>query len=98
MANISRYTSAPILGYGRSLGTTRIISAIRSAIDNGQLSYSTLIIHDSERLDTIAWNAYKDGRYWWVLAAASNIGWGLQVPPGTVIKVPDLNEVLSFVV
>jgi nucleoid-associated protein YgaU len=50
-----------------------------------------------ERLDTIAGVAYGDGRYWWVLAAASNIGWGLQVPPGTIIRIPDLSQVAALV-
>jgi len=44
-------------------------------------------------LDHLAATYYKDSRYWWVLAAASEIGWGLQLPPGTVIVVPDLNAV-----
>jgi hypothetical protein len=25
---------------------------------------------------------------WWVIAAASGIGWGMQVPPGVILKIP----------
>ena len=39
-------------------------------------------------MDIIAHSEYGDGRLWWVIAAASGIGWGLQVPPGTIIKMP----------
>ena len=40
---------------------------------------------------------YKDSRFWWVLAAASDIGWGLQVPPGTIINIPNINQVSIIV-
>jgi len=96
--SVSRYISAPRLSLGRSLGTTRTISAIRSAVAKGNLKCKTIIVRGRERLDTISYDVYKDGRYWWILAAASNIGWGLQVPPGTVVKVPNLQEALSFVI
>ena len=49
---------------------------------------------EGERLDQIAGKFYDDGRYWWVIAAASNIGWWLQVPTGTRLIVPlDLSEI-----
>lgn len=95
---VSRYSGAPIIRFGAAIGTTRAISSIRSAIADGTLNYKTLVVRGRERLDTIAFTKYGDGRYWWVLAAASGIGWGLQVPPGTLIKVPPLEDVLSFVV
>ena len=51
----------------------------------------------ADRLDTLSGEIYGDARYWWVLAVASNIGWGLQVPPGTVIFVIDLSTVERLV-
>jgi len=50
-----------------------------------------------DRLDALAGVLYGEGRYWWVLAAASNVGWSLQVPPGTIITVPDLRAVERLV-
>ena len=42
----------------------------------------------AERLDVIAGDYYGDGTFWWVIAAASGIGWSLQVPPGTYLAIP----------
>lgn len=93
----SRYSRAPILNYGAQFGTSAAREAIQSAIKEGRMGTKKLIIRGAERLDTIAGVVYGDGRFWWVLAAASNIGWGMQVPPGTIIRVPDLGDVASIV-
>jgi len=51
-----------------------------------------------DRLDLLAFKYYGDSSYWWIIAAASNIGWGLQVPPGTLIKIPrDLDKVIGII-
>ena len=94
---VSRYTRTPLLAFGTKLGTSRSIELIRSSISNGTISVSEIILKGNERLDTLAGEIYGDSRYWWILAAASNIGWGLQVPPGTVINVPRLADVLELV-
>ena len=45
----------------------------------------------------MAANVYGDSSLWWIIAAASNIGWGLQVPPGTVLKIPtDLGQIVAM--
>jgi hypothetical protein len=56
-----------------------------------------IITNGNDRLDTIAGAVYGDGKYWWILAAASNVGWGLQVPPNTVINVLNLEDVLGII-
>lgn len=93
----SRYTRSPVLNFGAQFGTSRAREAIQTAIASGQLSSQEIIVRGRERLDTIAGSVYGDGRYWWILAAASNIGWGMQVPPGTIIRVPSLNAVAALV-
>jgi len=94
----SRYTRDDIgrggLGLSVALATRRIRAAMR---DGFIVPDRTLIVTQRDRLDTIAGEVYGDGRYWWVLAAASNIGWSLQVPPGVVINVLDLNTVERLV-
>lgn len=93
----SRYVRAPRLNLGAYLGTSNAIAAIRSAISDGRLTTKTFVLRGRERLDTIAGESYGDASYWWIIAAASDIGWGLQIPPGTIIKVPDLGEALKVV-
>jgi len=93
----SRYARTPILNYGALRGTGRAREAIQAAIANGSMQTKSFVLRGRERLDTMAGAIYGDARYWWILAAASNIGWGLQVPPGTIIKVPALRDVASLV-
>ena len=94
----SRYRRNPISPDGKGLRTPRAIAAIRTGIKIGDIPIiRTLVSTQADRLDTLAGVLYGDGRYWWVLAAASNIGWGLQIPPGTLISIPDLRAVERIV-
>jgi hypothetical protein len=98
MAMFSRYRSAPKLDLGAQYGTSDSIAAVRNAINLGVIPIkNTVVISGGQRLDHLAAIYYKDARYWWVLAAASDIGWGLQVPPGTVINIPDINAVATII-
>lgn len=83
---------------GEKFGTSSTVQEIRTAIKNGLISRGKkLILTGNQRLDVVALDEYGDGRYWWIIAAASDIGWGMQVPPGTILYVPLLNDVLRFV-
>lgn len=93
----SRYERAPVLQFGASFGTSRSHSAIRKAIKDGNLPFREFVLHEGERLDHYAGRFYGDSTFWWIIAAASDIGWGLQVPPGTLIRVPDLEKVAALV-
>ena len=95
---ISRYARSPQLNVGAQYGTSGAVAAVRAALKQNRLSVKqVVVVRGSERLDTMAGVLYGDSRLWWVLAAASNVGWGLQVPVGTVITVPDLNEIAYIV-
>jgi hypothetical protein len=93
---MSRYSKTPKLALGKFYGTAKSIIIIREAISQGRLSTREYVLRGVERLDTIAGNNYGDASYWWVLAAASNIGWGMQVPPGTVINIPEISDVIAL--
>ena len=95
--SFSRYKSDPEIRGNVLLGTARALPRIREAIARGQLAYTEMTLKEGQRLDHIAGELYNDGRLWWVIAAASNIGWWLQAPPGTVLRIPnDLQQVADL--
>ena len=61
---------------------------IYRAVQSGAINCNVKTLEEGERLDTIAGSTYNNSSLWWVIAAASGIGWGLQVPHGTIIKIP----------
>jgi len=87
---VSRYSKTPRLNFGAQFGTSVAINNIRQAIKDGRLPVKTIVLRGAERLDTLSGSIYGDAKYWWILAAASDIGWGMQVPAGTLIRVPEL--------
>ena len=97
MPAASRYSRAPVLGFGVQFGTSQAVIAIRAAVRSGALQVKTVTLQGVDRLDTLAGEAYGDGRYWWVLAAASDIGWGMQCPVGTIVNIPALRDVLALI-
>lgn len=92
-----RYTNTPVIRGGRSRGSSESVNTIRQAIRDGEIRFSERVLQESQRLDVLAGIVYDDSTLWWVLAAASNIGWGLQVPPGTLIRVPVLEDVSRLI-
>lgn len=95
---LSRYSGNSRLNLGQQLGTHNSVVDIRKAIKDGRVSIvGTVTATGDDRLDTLSGTIYGDARYWWVLAAASGIGWGLQVPPGTVISIVRLTDIERYV-
>jgi nucleoid-associated protein YgaU len=94
---LRRYARAPIILYNRKYGTSQAIPAIRENVMNGTIQSNQYITKENERLDIIAGKYYGDGTLWWIIAAASGIGWGLQMPAGTILKIPSLSDVKNFV-
>jgi len=92
-----RYARTPIIGLNFRYGTSFAIPVIRSGIESGSIRTKEIILVESERLDIIAGKEYGDGSLYWVIAAASNVGWALQVPPGTRILIPNLSDVINLV-
>ena len=92
----SRYAFTPRID-GERVSTTILSSKIYQAALNGQISYNDSRLVDKQRLDHVAYATYGDSSLWWVIAAASGIGWALQCPAGTVIRIPtDLNQIFAL--
>jgi hypothetical protein len=93
----SRYYSSPRINFGAQQGVSNFVMNVRSAIKAGTLPIiGEVVVTGLDRLDALAGSIYGDAKYWWVLAAASDIGWGLQVPPGTVLNIVDISQVKGF--
>ena len=92
MPSLSRYQSTDIAN------SPAIINMIREAVRNGELDLVIDVVKEGKRLDHIADDYYGDARLWWIIAAASGIGWWLQAPPNTRLVIPtNLSQILSFV-
>jgi len=89
---MKRYGRTPVIGLGYRYGTSFALPAIRQNIKEGNIRYQQIVLQESNRLDILAGQYYGDGKLWWLIAAASDIGWTLQVPVGTIIKIPDLGD------
>jgi len=95
---ISRYGRTRLILGNKQYATPQGVAAIRRSVKAGSISCVPYITSDAERLDVIAGRKYGNGRLWWVIAAASDIGWGLQVPPGTRLLIPtNLNDIAGVV-
>lgn len=85
----SRYINdTPIKG-GTILRTASGVANIRKAYKEGRLLVRERILKENERIDQIAGQELGNSTMWWVIAALSNIGWALQAPPGTILKIPE---------
>ena len=72
---------------------------IFQAVENRSINYNVHVLEEGERLDYLAGINYGDSSYWWILAAASGIGYALQVPPGTILRIPNnITEVFGVIV
>lgn len=75
-------------GFSTSKISGKDTSVIYFAASTGKLKCKAFTMNATQRLDTLAGKYYGNSQYWWIIAAASGIGWGLQVPPGTLIRIP----------
>jgi hypothetical protein len=99
---LNRYTFA--YKGKNSLGKSQVSNSnvnykIFNAAEQRTISFSTHVLEEGERLDYLAGINYGDSGLWWVIAAASGIGYALQVPPGTLLRIPDnISEVFGVLV
>jgi nucleoid-associated protein YgaU len=93
---LGRYNRNNTLAGGKQLTTNTTSRDISSAVSSGRVPVTRRVTQEGDRLDKIAGQVYGNSSLWWVIAAASGIGWGLQVPPGTLLLIPkSLDNVAS---
>tara|TARA_A100001011_G_scaffold393614_1_gene483884 strand:- start:438 stop:734 length:297 start_codon:yes stop_codon:yes gene_type:complete len=95
---LNRYRRAPKLRGGKMVGTYDACYIIFQAASRSMIEVDVRKTSETERLDHIAGEYYGDGRLWWVIAGASGIGWCLQVPPGTYLRIPTSIEQVAQIV
>ena len=87
MAYISRFDSR-----GNSVG-----NKIFHACELNLISFKTVTVEGTKRLDHYSSEYYGDGLNWWIIAAASGIGWWLQVVGGTELRIPtNLDDIIDL--
>ena len=95
---INRYTRTAIILGGQQYATCRVVPIIYKGAQSGRLNTKQHVIKAGERLDVLAGRNYNDSSLWWVIAAASGIGWNLQVPPGVLLTIPvNISQVISLI-
>ena len=95
---LRRYGRTRLILGNKQFATPQGVAAIRRGVKGGGIPVISYVTSDAERLDTIAGRKYGNGKLWWVIAAASDIGWALQVPPGTRLLIPsNLNDIAKVV-
>ena len=85
---LRRYRRTPKIKGGTQFATPRGAYLIYKAVKRGRIQTTKKILREGERLDIIAGKVYGNSKLWWIIAAASGIGWGVQAPPGTVLLIP----------
>ena len=83
---------------GGLLQTAQSVTVLRRAKQFGLISMRKVILSQSQRLDHVAFKELGDPHAWWIIAALSDIGWGMQLAAGTVLFIPtDFNAIQQLV-
>lgn len=70
---------------------------IYKAVENNEIDFDIVVTEAGKRLDHYSQEYYSDPNNWWIIAAASGIGWWLQVPDSVVLRIPtDLSQIISL--
>lgn len=96
----SRYENLPVSKKNGKLfrPSSPAVRKIKAAVDNRVIQTRSFVLAQGHRLDMVSASVYGTPDYWWVIAAASGIGWQCQVPPGVVLKVPVSIEQVATIV
>lgn len=91
---MSRYDNSSKIKnkFGKTILSTNIIRTDLSTDD------IYIQITSPQRIDLLAYDFYGDVENWYVIAAANGLGRGsLWIPSDTVIRIPSINNVNSYI-
>ena len=76
----------------QSKSTNQAATRLRKAAAEGRIATRVVVLGQNHRLDLLAFKYLGTPTLWWAIAALSNIGWGMQLPPNTRLVVPTNRE------
>ena len=92
---MNRYQNQTLTSGGFSIRS--VAGIIRDEVEAGTVSTSVYVLKSGERLDILADKFYGDGKLWWIIAAASGVGWWLQATPGTILRIPEFEDIEGYI-
>jgi hypothetical protein len=96
--SISRYQNDLPIRNGKILKTASTVSRLRRLYRTGGIAVREVILKENERIDQIAGKEMGESSLWWIIAALSDIGWSMQLPPGTILRVPvDVQQLTEII-
>ena len=86
--NNTIFNGNSLLGTKPKYATNDLCTTIYNDCRSGKVKTEQITFNEGDRLDYLAQKYYNNGLDWWIIAAASGIGWWLQINPGTIITIP----------
>ena len=86
-AHGSEFDNKKVGSFGDLSGRS-IINDLFHAVERGEVRIQITEVSDGRRLDHYAQKYYGNGLNWWIIAAASGIGWWMQITEGIVLNIP----------
>ena len=83
-----RYSNDRAIRGGLQKATASGARRLRNAFLAGRISTISVVLGQEQRLDILAYKYLGNPSLWWTIATLSNIGWAMQLPPGTRLVIP----------
>lgn len=88
----SRFFNLPLIQF-RDRYAPEIASFV---VPESNAQDTTIAVTRPNRLDLIAEKVYRDPNLYWILAIANNIADPMNVPEGTILRVPSFDFISAF--
>jgi nucleoid-associated protein YgaU len=90
----SRYENASILRVTTADGSTQFAIYPTRMLLTEQVTFVQRTVVAGDRLDTLAHRYYQNSLLWWIIARANpEILYPDDIPPGTILRIPDASSI-----